>query len=117
MAITFHKKRFPSQDLDKFVVRLPAGMRERIGAAARANNRSMNADIVSGLEQLYPETFGAPAREGMVIKPDSATADILIELQHKLGHVTKMIEDLPKRLARGEAGSTSHAVPPRKTKG
>jgi hypothetical protein len=46
-------KSFPSQGLDKFVLRLPMGMRDRIGAAARANNRSMNSEIVARLEQSF----------------------------------------------------------------
>ncbi|WP_267355609.1 MULTISPECIES: Arc family DNA-binding protein [unclassified Methylobacterium] len=38
------------RDSDKFMLRLPNGMRDRIADAARANNRSMNAEIVSRLE-------------------------------------------------------------------
>ncbi|WP_191569529.1 Arc family DNA-binding protein [Paracoccus yeei] len=45
---------YPSQNQDKFVVRLPDGMRDRIKAAAEANNRSMNAEIVATLEEKYP---------------------------------------------------------------
>ena len=36
------------------MLRLPDGMRDRIKAAADANNRSMNAEIVATLEQKYP---------------------------------------------------------------
>lgn len=35
---------------DKFVVRLPDGMRERIATEARDNARSMNSEIVYRLE-------------------------------------------------------------------
>ena len=35
---------------DKFMLRLPEGMRERIRAEAEANNRSMNSEIVARLE-------------------------------------------------------------------
>lgn len=45
---------YPSQQQDKFVLRLPDGMRERIKEAAAANNRSMNAEIVATLEEKYP---------------------------------------------------------------
>jgi hypothetical protein len=51
-------KNFPSQGLDKFVLRLPTGMRERIGGAARANNRSMNSEIVARLEQSFDQESG-----------------------------------------------------------
>lgn len=42
------------ETLGQIVIRPPAGMRERIKAAAEANNRSMNAEIVSALEAAYP---------------------------------------------------------------
>lgn len=43
------------QDQDKFIVRLPDGMRDRIKAAADANSRSMNSEIVATLEEKYPQ--------------------------------------------------------------
>jgi plasmid stability protein len=39
------------QDQDKFVLRFPDGMRESIRLSAKANNRSMNAEIISRLSQ------------------------------------------------------------------
>lgn len=39
---------------DRYMLRLPDGMRDRIKAAAEANNRSMNAEIVATLEEKYP---------------------------------------------------------------
>jgi hypothetical protein len=47
---------FPSRGLDKFVLRLPNGMRNKIGAAARANKRTMNAEIVQRLEASFSST-------------------------------------------------------------
>jgi predicted HicB family RNase H-like nuclease len=44
-----------SRDLDKFMLRLPDGMRERIAEVAKTNNRSMNAEIISCLSQFYGE--------------------------------------------------------------
>lgn len=41
----------PSLSQDKFIIRLPDGMRERIKAAADANGRTMTAEIVWRLEQ------------------------------------------------------------------
>ena len=48
--------KFPSQLAERFQVRMPDGLRDRIAAAAEANNRSMNAEIVATLEQAYPES-------------------------------------------------------------
>ncbi|NEH87748.1 Arc family DNA-binding protein [Rhizobium leguminosarum] len=44
----------PVREQDKFMLRLPAGLRERIKEAATRNGRSMNAEIVSTLEVAYP---------------------------------------------------------------
>ncbi|AHD09998.1 Arc family DNA-binding protein [Phaeobacter gallaeciensis] len=44
--------KYPSELAERFQVRLPEGMRDRIKAAAAENNRSMNAEIVHAL-QLY----------------------------------------------------------------
>lgn len=41
--------KFASQELDKVIVRLPDGMRDRLKAAAKKGNRTMNAEIVSRL--------------------------------------------------------------------
>jgi hypothetical protein len=39
-----------TRDSDKFMLRLPDGMRDRIAAEAKLNNRSMNAEIISRLD-------------------------------------------------------------------
>ncbi|MGR3792636.1 Arc family DNA-binding protein [Vannielia sp. SX4] len=44
--------------MDKFIVRLPEGMRDRIKAAAENAGRSMNAEIVAALADAYPEPAG-----------------------------------------------------------
>lgn len=43
----------PSRTAEQFVVRFPEGMRDRISEAAKANNRSMNAEIVVRLQQSF----------------------------------------------------------------
>lgn len=44
------REKFPSDDVDRLMVRFPPGMRDRLKAAAEANKRSMNAEIVARLE-------------------------------------------------------------------
>jgi plasmid stability protein len=55
----------PSRTADQFVVRLPEGMRDRVAAAAKANGRSMNAEIVAilaaGLDGATPDLSAVPA--------------------------------------------------------
>lgn len=47
------REKFPSDDAERLMLRFPAGMRDRIAEAAKANNRSMNAEIVSRLESSF----------------------------------------------------------------
>jgi plasmid stability protein len=48
---------YPSRTLDKIVIRLPDGMRDRLAEAAAANKRSVNAEVVARLQQtLEAET-------------------------------------------------------------
>lgn len=41
------------QDADKYIVRFPDGMRDRLKAAGQAAGRSLNAEIVFRLEQSF----------------------------------------------------------------
>lgn len=42
---------YGSRDADKFVVRLPDGMRDRVAIAANADDRSMNSLIVKAIRE------------------------------------------------------------------
>lgn len=55
------------QDQDKFVLRLPDGMRERIKFVAERNKRSMNAEIIATLEEKYPYITQDQADEMMAL--------------------------------------------------
>lgn len=57
-----------SRHLDKFMVRFPEGLRERLAASARANRRSMNAELIIHLEAALADDDAATAR------PASTTA-------------------------------------------
>ncbi len=49
-----------SRTADKFVVRMPQGMRERIAEIAQGNHRSMNAEIIITLEKLVDDCTVIP---------------------------------------------------------
>lgn len=44
---------YPSDAADKVLVRMPDGMRQQLKEAAKANNRTMNAEIVARLLQSF----------------------------------------------------------------
>ena len=54
------KRRFSVQ----YLLRMPKGMRERLSQAAEANDRSMNVEIVSRLEQSL-RLDGSPGNEAV----------------------------------------------------
>lgn len=57
----------PSDIADKFMLRMPDGLRDRIAYAAKANNRSMNSEIVTTLEEKYPDNHARRIREVQAI--------------------------------------------------
>lgn len=54
---------YSSRTADKFVVRLPDGMRERIAEVARVHHRSMNSEIIARMERTLLEDDAAEGVE------------------------------------------------------
>ncbi|MCF3932886.1 Arc family DNA-binding protein [Acuticoccus sp. M5D2P5] len=54
--------KYPSQLAERFQIRLPDGLRDRIRDAAERNHRSMNAEILCVLLDAYPEPEEAAER-------------------------------------------------------
>ena len=50
------RKPYPSEQQDRLIIRFPDGMRDRIAALAKANGRSMNAEIISMIETSFRRT-------------------------------------------------------------
>jgi hypothetical protein len=48
------------QSADKYVLRLPDGMRDKIAELARLSNRSMNAEMVAMLQQSMDARTPSP---------------------------------------------------------
>lgn len=46
----------PSRKLDQYIVRFPDGMRDELKAAAKANGRSLNAEIIHLVERGQAST-------------------------------------------------------------
>lgn len=54
------------RESDKFMLRLPEGMRERVAELAKANGRTMNAEIVSRLERSLKDENVAGTQAAML---------------------------------------------------
>ena len=48
-----------SRESDKFMLRLPEGMRDRIATASATNGRSMNAEVIARLEASFTSVKSA----------------------------------------------------------
>jgi plasmid stability protein len=57
-----------TRESDKFMLRLPDGMRERIKYSAEAHGRSMNAEIVQALEDAFPSSGHPKVQETMKLE-------------------------------------------------
>jgi hypothetical protein len=65
------------RESEKFVLRLPDGMRDRIRLAAEASSRSMNAEIIATLEDKYPAPAGDTNVRGLAeMLADALRSDV-----------------------------------------
>ncbi|APQ11218.1 DNA-binding protein [Pseudomonas oryzihabitans] len=66
---------YSSRTADKFVVRLPEGMRERIADVARNHHRSMNSEIIARLEQSLQQEGALGDEPGLRLDSPEITAN------------------------------------------
>ena len=64
-----------TRDSEKYIVRFPDGMRNRVTEAAKANNRSINAEIIARLERSFADE---PLRAGALDLNGLLSAAILL---------------------------------------
>lgn len=91
----------PSRVAEQFVVRFPDGMRGRIAEAAKANNRSMNAEIVARLERSFQdgdEDFEQGFRSVMQEKEIARLNALLDEKHRKVPTADEIADKVAERL-------------------
>lgn len=66
-----------SQTQDKFIARLPDGMRDRIAVAAEVAGRSMNAEIVHRLQRSFDEQGPSGLKRELAITELSEHAKVV----------------------------------------
>lgn len=69
---------YTSRTADKFVVRLPEGMRDRIAEVAKQHHRSMNSEIIARLEHSLVDLPSLPEQ----LSRQSLDAQHLDDLNH-----------------------------------
>ena len=83
------RQKYPSDEIDKTMVRFPPGLMGRVKDAAARNGRSMNAEIISTLEREYPE----PASIPVMVDYIKMLADLYEKQGFKNAHVLREIYD------------------------
>jgi hypothetical protein len=75
------KSKYPSDKQDKFMLRLPDGMREQIKKAADESGRSMNSEIIYRLDESFAiEQMELNPEDDVVIDNTFATDKEILEI-------------------------------------
>lgn len=89
------------RDSDKFMLRLPDGMRDRLKSDAEANKRSMNAEIVARLEKSGRSE--ADEREIQELKDLTVELSNIIKREFAYTHaIYAMIYESTLKIVNGE---------------
>lgn len=97
-----------NRESDRFMLRLPDGMRDRIKTAAEANNRSMNAEIVARLQATFEAhskdmqrriKFPREGLFGLGISPDTEdlAADDLSDIRQGIAEIARLLAEQSRK--------------------
>jgi len=85
------KAPYPSEMADRFIVRMPDGMRDKIAEAAKTNNRSMNSEVIARLEA----SFDPAISEAGALRDE--LLDMLAISKRQADMIDKLMAMLPDR--------------------
>lgn len=94
------EKSQPNRDSDKFMLRFPDDMRERIADAAAKNGRSMNSEIIARLQASFKEVQGLKKEQLLLFLNEAI--DERLELLGQLPSPASKAVDV---LVRGKKGT------------
>ena len=83
------------KDYDKFVLRLPEGMRDAIAERAKANGRSMNSEITQIIEDAL-NTEVISWNESLAPKPDEEKVTMSMKQLNRI--ISTAAEDVAKNI-------------------
>jgi hypothetical protein len=90
-----------SSRADKFVLRMPDGMREQISQLAKKSHRSMNAEILRRLEKSIDTTnpLNGHSMTDSILKDELSSQDITFLLQTLDGPAKQALFNLLRSIA------------------
>ena len=96
----------PSELADKFMLRMPGGLRDQLKRAAHKNGRSMNAEIVARIVDSFESAPEAELLDYMFSKADRKTSYAMFNALYSfyradddqkarfLGRLTKLVDSI-----------------------
>lgn len=81
---------YPSETSDRFIVRFPDGMRDRLKAIAAENGRSLNAEIVYRLQETLMMDDYVSSKNAAPAEPDDGL--------NALARLSLQVENLSKKI-------------------
>lgn len=85
-----------TQDQDRYIVRFPDGMRDRLKSEASANGRSLNAEIIHRLQETLAMDDYVPSENA---HPDHSGGDVLLSVEF-MQRLSQTLEAVNKKLDR-----------------
>lgn len=84
------RKLYPSEQQDRMIVRFPDGMRDKIAELAKANGRSMNAEVVGRLQRSF--AFDPGSQVAKEEEADPKMKEVIIDVHDMVGQVLDWIK-------------------------
>lgn len=81
----------PVRDFEKFMLRMPEGMRDRIAREAKANGRSMNAELIARIEKTLEDDTALAKLTDRVEELEADFEKRLQELEQAMYYVSKRL--------------------------
>ncbi|ASC63596.1 hypothetical protein B9P52_04495 [Achromobacter denitrificans] len=105
------KTHFPSDRADKFMLRFPDGMRDQIAELAKANGRSMNAEIIQRL-QISLVSDSLVVEEDADLTGDEAATALALKVLDLFGNSRERAhaDRMKEQIAAKKAGQAATAM-------
>ncbi|MFG1421738.1 Arc family DNA-binding protein [Roseixanthobacter liquoris] len=81
----------PVREYDKFMLRMPEGMRDRIAREAKSNGRSMNAELIARIEKTLEDDTALAKLTDRVEELEADFEKRLQDLEQAMHYVSKRL--------------------------
>ncbi|TBB53800.1 Arc family DNA-binding protein [Rhizobium ruizarguesonis] len=91
--------KYPSEEKDRFIVRMPDGMREELKMIAAKNGRSLNTEIVTRLAMSLEIDAVSDGPEAALQAMKVLRDDLADRFEQRFARIEKLMEEVNRRHA------------------